>query len=260
MPPKPLTGKKIVITRPKKQSLELGNRLKKLGARIQLFPIIRIHPPRDVRPLRKAISQLHRYDILIFTSPNGVHSFFGQFYSVSKAPVSGLSRLKVCAIGPKTGETLSSYGVKKPLVPKKFVAESLAQTLHNIRNKRILIPRARKARETLPRLLRQRGARVDVVEAYETLPEKNGIHQLKKTLLRDSADAITFTSSSTVESFVNLFHPSELKKLFPKSLAVSIGPITTQTLKKHKIYPILQAREYTSKGIAQILSQHFYGK
>ncbi|MBI4051798.1 MAG: uroporphyrinogen-III synthase [Elusimicrobia bacterium] len=248
---RPLCGKKIVLTRPRKQSAELAQRLKRLGASVYSLPTIRIQPAQDNRLLKQAVSHLNTYDLLIFTSPNGAHAFFKH----TRSPIP--SHIKICAIGPKTAQTIRSYGAKVHLIPQEFKAEALAQSLKNVKGKKILIPRAKKARQALPRSLRRKGAKVEVVEAYQTLPEKNGSLKLKQNLLNQSIHAITFTSSSTVRNFVSLFQKPQIQKVFSKCLAVSIGPITTQTLKRCGIRPILQAKEYTSGGIVKALLKYY---
>jgi uroporphyrinogen III methyltransferase/synthase len=198
-----LSGKRIVITRPRKQAGELTRRLTELGAKVIELPTISIEPPADYEPMDRAIAQLHQYDWLIFTSVNGVQSFFNRLRHFGNDS-QDIEHLKVVAIGPQTAGRLRDEGVHVYLVPAKYQAEGILEGLNaaEIRGRRILMPRAARAREILPQTLRQWGASVDVVQAYETvLPHRqSGLHEL----FQKQIDVITFTSSSTVENFIRL--------------------------------------------------------
>ena len=174
-----LSEKRIVITRPRKQSGELTRRLTELGAEVIEFPTISIEPPANYEPMDRAIGQLHQYDWLIFTSVNGVQSFFNRlrhFGNDSQA----IKHLKVVAIGPETAGRLRDEGVHVYLIPAKYQAEGILEGLNaaEISGRRILMPRAARAREILPQTLREWGASVDVVQAYEiVLPHRpSGLH------------------------------------------------------------------------------------
>lgn len=262
---KPLSGKTILVTRPKGQADSLVQSLERLGAQVWAVPAIAIRPPKDARPLRREIRHLDRYDWLVFTSANGVR-FFSRYAQKRNTPRTGrsltkaipslirdLTHLKIATIGPATAREARRYGFKVHLVPKQFKAESLAAAFPKITGQKILLARAKKARDILPKTLRQRGARVTVVEAYRTTPARAGWRRLRSKLLKGQADCVTFTASSTVESFFTLFSRAEARKILSQAKPVSIGPITSRTLRKRGSRPACQARSYTAQGLVQAI-------
>jgi len=165
-----LSGKRIVITRARAQAVSLARRIEEQGGEVIEFPTIEIHPPRDPRPLDEAVEKLNCYDWLMFTSANGVERFF-ECMAHHKRSVAELEHVQIAAIGPETAKRLEKAGVKNCLVPATYQAEGILDVLNRaaMRGKRVLIPRAAKAREILPETLRQCGAEVDVVETYRTV-------------------------------------------------------------------------------------------
>src|SRR5918993_195567 len=205
-----LRGKRIVVTRPRTHAGELARRLSELGAEVIEFPTIAIEPPMDYAPMDRAIGQLSQYDWLFFTSINGVQSFFDRLrHFGNDSP--DIEHLKVVAIGPETARRLEGEGVHVYLVPEKYQAEGILEALDpaEIRGRRILMPRAAKAREILPETLRQWGAFVDVVQAYKTVLPQDCQFGLRE-LFKKQIDVITFTSSSTVENFLRLLEGEDL--------------------------------------------------
>src|SRR4030042_7068747 len=170
---KSLVGKKILITRARQQSGDFATQLKKLGAEVVEFPTIEIVPPIRWKELDRAVDQLNSYDWILFTSANGVHIFWQRLRERGKSPRLP-SSLKVCAIGPATANQLKEKGVSVHYIPKEFIAESILEGFEKmlINEKRILLARAKKARDILPKGLRKMGAEVDVVETYRTVRPK----------------------------------------------------------------------------------------
>jgi len=244
-----LSGKRIVVTRPRAQAGELTRRLSELGAEVVEFPTISIAPPGDYKPMDRAIAQLQQYDWLFFTSVNGVQSFFNRlrhFGNDSK----DIDHLKVVAIGPETAGRLQDEGVHVYLVPAKYQAEGILEGLNSteIRGRRILMPRAAKAREILPETLRQWGASVDVVQAYETVLPPN-CHFGLRELFEKQIDAITFTSSSTVENFLRLLEGEDPNQILQAVIVACIGPITARTAMDSGLRVDIVPDEYTIPGL-----------
>jgi uroporphyrinogen III methyltransferase/synthase len=246
----PLYGRRIVNTRPKGQSEALTSRLKALGADVIEMPTIAIEPASDYGPLDRALRGLSSYDWLIFTSANGVRSFIDRL-DASAADLRSL-RAKVCAIGPATRAAVEALHLKVDLMGREYVAEGLIEAFsaHDLAGKRVLLPRAAVARDLVPVELARRGAQVDVVEAYRTVaPEDAAAHAAKIFDEERKPDCITFTSSSTVQNFVE-FAAAGADALAGVKVA-SIGPVTTATAQRLGIHVDSEARQYTVDGLVE---------
>jgi uroporphyrinogen III methyltransferase/synthase len=240
----PLFGKRIVVTRAREQADALGSLLNALGAGVISLPTIELRPPADSAPLDRAIAQLDAYDWLVFTSANGVRFFLDRL----DAGENDLRKLraKICAIGPATRAAVEALHLKVDLMGKEYVAESLLEAFaaHQLEGKRVLLPRAAVARDLVPAELVRRGARVDVVEAYRTLPPEHLAEQVREVLAH-SPDCLTFTSSSTLRNLVQATGADALRGI---SVA-SIGPITTQTARELGVEVAAQAKVFTVEGL-----------
>jgi uroporphyrinogen III methyltransferase / synthase len=244
-----LAGKRIVVTRPRTHAGELARRLSELGAEVIEFPTIAIEPPTDYAPMDRAIEQLNQYDWLFFTSVNGVQSFFARLHRLGKNS-QALDHLKLVAIGPETAGHLEGEGAHVYLVPAKYQAEGILEGLEpaEIGGRRILLPRAAKAREILPETLRQWGASVDVVQAYQTVLPRDYQFGLRE-LFKKQIDVITFTSSSTVENFMGLLEGEDLKRISQGIIFACIGPITARTAMDFGLRVDIVSDEYTIPGL-----------
>ena len=241
----PLFGKRIVVTRAKGQAGGLAARLEALGACVIEIPTIEMQPPADPAPLDRAIANLASYDWLIFTSANGVR-YFMERLDRSAADLRSL-RARICAIGPATRAAVEALHLKVDLMGAEYVAESLLEAFaaHDLSGKRVLLPRAAVARDVIPTELAQRGAEVDVVEAYRTVaPEST-------EPFPDAVDAITFTSSSTVQNFVSLYGADALRGV----KAISIGPITTRTALALGVEIAAEAQPFTVDGLLEAIER-----
>ncbi len=252
---KPLAGKKILITRAREQSAEFASSLKNLGAEGIEFPTIEIRPPLSWDALDRAIQNLNTYDWLIFTSANGVRFFFER---LKKKRENLPSSLKVCAIGPATAKELNKREIQIDYIPKEFIAEAILDGFKEmqVKGKKILLARAEKARDILPNGLKEMGAEVEVVEVYRTIKPKGGAKRLK-LLLKEKIDAIAFTSSSTVDHFVDLLKGVDHKKALKGVAIACIGPITADTARKRGMKVHIQPKEYTIPGLTQAIAKYF---
>jgi uroporphyrinogen III methyltransferase/synthase len=257
---KPLTGKKILVTRARKQSGDFSTLLRKLGAEIIEFPTIEIVPPLRWKGLDHAIRQLESYDWIIFTSANGVNFFWQRLREKGRYRLP--PSLKVCTIGPATANQLREKRISVDYMPKEFIAESVLKGFDKmaIRGKRILLARAKKARDVLPKGLRNMGAEVDVVEVYRSVKPKAGARRLRKILTEERIDAVTFTSSSTVDHFVELLKKEDLKQLLKKIAIACIGPVTAKTAKEWGMKVQIQPRQYTIPRLTQAIAHYFSNK
>lgn len=254
----PLTGVRVLVGRARHQASALSAGLRALGADVLEVPFIEIRKPRTYAPMDAAIRNIAQYQWLILTSVNGVEAFWARLnkQGIGKQ---NLSHLRIAAIGPATKAAIEARGLKVSVVPREYVAESVVVSLRNkVKGKRLLLARAKVARDVIPRELRKAGAEVDVVEAYETvLPNKSGT-RLRATMRnpRRRPHIITFTSSSTVKNFFMLLGGmpsagvnSRLAEMLQDVRLASIGPITSSTLRELKLRVDIEAKQYTIPGL-----------
>ena len=258
MDKKNLTGKRILITRAREQSSEFAARLRDQGAEVIEFPTIEIVPPLSWKELDGAIDRLRAYDWIIFTSVNGV-TFFRQRLNERGKGFDFPTSLKVCAIGPATAKQLKKNGIQVDYTPKEYIAEAILEGFDkmNIRGKRILLARVKKARDILPKGLKKMGSEVDVVEAYRTMKPRGGLKKLKQILAEGKVDVITFTSSSTVTHFVELLGKGDIKERLKGIAIASIGPITSRTAKEQGLDVHIQPEAYTIPALTEAITKYF---
>ncbi len=253
----PLSGRRIAITRARDQASVLREELAAMGAEVIEIPTIEIRPPDSWEPLNAAISKLDKFDYLLVTSANGVRNFLARLAACGR-DVGDLRGLTIGAIGPATAAEFSRAGVKVDLLPREYVAEGLLAALgdRDLRGKAFLIPRARVARDVVPRVLEERGARVEVVEAYQTVAPEISPQELT-LLLTPPPDAITFTSSSTAINFAKLVGEGRLVETLRGTAIASIGPVTSGTLGKLGLTVNLEAQESTMAGLVEAIQGYF---
>jgi uroporphyrinogen III methyltransferase/synthase len=254
---RPLSGKRIVVTRTRSQAGVLSEQLRALGADVIELPTIRIEPPSDLRAFAELVQDAHAYDWIVFTSPNGVTAFFDLFYKLyDDAREIGAAR--IAAIGPATAQRIKEFHIHVDLQPEEFVAESIVREFRKqggVENLRILLARAEKARDLLTKELSALGAIVDEGFAYRTVPETRDDSGARRRLLEEGADLITFTSSSTVENFLALGLP------WPEKMEVaSIGPVTSKTARDRGLAVAVEARRHDVPGLVDAVRKFFLGK
>jgi uroporphyrinogen III methyltransferase/synthase len=219
--------------------------------------VIQIVPPADPQPLAAAVAAAGSYDWLVFTSANAVDCVF-RALDEQALDARTLGAAKVAVIGPKTGAALRRYGVRADLVADQYVGEALAQKLIDQGPfRRVLLARAAGAREALPKALRDAGARVDVVAAYETHPVTGEqADELRSCFEQGKVDVAMFTSSSTVTSLVEALG-ERAGELLSGVVTASIGPITSGTLREQGLRIDVEATEFTVEGLLDALARHF---
>src|SRR5882757_1150038 len=243
---RPLLGKRIVVTRTRKQASVLSGKLRALGAHVIELPTIRIEPPSDLREFAELVQDAHTYDWIVFTSANGVAAFFDIFFKLydDAREVGGV---RIAAIGPATAQRVKDFHLHVDLQPKEFVAEAIIKGLleyGTVENLKFLVVRALGAREVMPQRLAELGAIVDEATAYRTVQENNDSSGAQERFRAEGADLITFTSSSTVGNFLalKLPWPAEMK-------TASIGPITSETMRKQGLSVDVEATRYDVDGL-----------
>ncbi len=250
---KPMLGKGVVVTRAREQASGLVNILRGHGACVHEFPTISVEHLDDYNEVETAIMQLARYRWVVFTSVNGVKFFWEQLSEIG-LDARIFAGMKIAAIGPATASELRGRGINPDFVPKKYVAEHVVKGLLElgIQGQDVLIPRARVAREVLPKELEKAGCNVTVLPVYETRLTQADGNEIIAALDNDEIHYVTFTSSSTVENFFELVAPAVFKT-YPNVRVASIGPVTTGTLKKFGFTPDIQPDDYTVPGLVQAL-------
>ena len=290
LPPRPLAGRTVAVTRARAQASELARRLGELGATVVQAPAIRTLPISDptLPPLDPA-----QYDLICLTSPIGVNTLFERLAAGGR-DARALANARIAAIGPGTARALAAHGIAADIVPERSVAESLVEALADVEVRSALVARAREARDVLPDALRERGAEVDVVALYETVAEPLSEQALARAR---EADYITFTSSSTVRFFLEAAraptrahaehadrnaphraarahtraragHPDRdtphtrshsddtdpnRPPLAPNTRIVSIGPVTSAALRERGLEPHVEARSHDIDGLLEAL-------
>ncbi|MGB8343031.1 MAG: uroporphyrinogen-III C-methyltransferase [Chthoniobacterales bacterium] len=251
---RPLSGRRIVVTRTRKQAGALSEQLRQLGAEVIELPTIRIEPPSDLRAFAELVQDAHAYDWIVFTSLNGVSAFFEMFYRLYD-DARDLGGARIAAIGPATAQRVRDFHLKVDLQPAEFVAEAVVREFKkqgDIENLRILIARAEEARDLLPKELGALGAIVDVAFAYRTVAETTDRTEARSRLVAEGADMITFTSSSTVENFLALGLP------WPQGMQVaSIGPITSQTARDRGLTVGVEASRHDIPGLVEAICRFY---
>ena len=244
---KPLEGKRILVTRSQAPAAELCDKLAAQGATPILFPTIELAPLEDTLELDRAILNLARYDWIIFTSVNGVKVFWARL-EISAASLAPAQR--IAAIGPATARELERHNAPVNLIPEEYVAEAIVENIGDVAGRRILLPRADIARQTLATGLRQRGARVDEIAVYRILPA--ALDRVALAELRRGVEVITFTSSSTARNFERL-----AGRETGSAIIACIGPVTAQTVRELGLPVDVIAAEYTLDGLLNALVAYF---
>jgi uroporphyrinogen III methyltransferase/synthase len=255
---RPLHGRRVLVTRARHQAEEFHRHLADLGAWVIDIPTIEVRPCRVDAQVRDAISRLDKTQLVVFASANAVEIFFDMLFELRRDARS-LRNSRLCAIGPETARTLEAHGLRPELVSGEYTAEGLAETLGNLdlTNARILVPRARQNRDSLPAILAKRGAEVEILPVYELACPAGAAEALHEFFAKEPADVVTFTSSATAVNFAGAFASEELDKLLAKTQVACMGPVTADTARRLGMRVDIIAGEYTTRGLAQAIASHF---
>ncbi len=246
---RPLRGRRVVVTRTRAQASGLSRRLRDLGADVLEMPTIRVEPSQgeEAREFARMVVDAHTYEWLIFTSPNAVEFFFNAFYKI-RSDAREIGGARIAAVGPGTATKLKEYHLGVDLMPKKHVAEALAEAFLNdigsIENTTMLWVRAKGARDVLSQTLGKAGVILDEAIAYQTIPETSDPTGAVNRFREEGADLITFTSASTVESFL------DLGLSIPDGCRIaSIGPVTSEAIIENGYKPDIEAKDHDIPGL-----------
>jgi uroporphyrinogen III methyltransferase/synthase len=251
---RPLFGKRLLVPRAAEQAERSARAIRARGAEPVLVPVIRILPPPDPAPLAAALGALSSYDWVLFTSENGVERTFAVLAEQGR-DARAFGSAKVGVIGPRTADALARHGIRADLVAEEHVGEGLARDLlARGRPGKVLLSRARVARDELPRLLREAGGEVDVVPAYETQAVPGA--ELAARIREAAVEVVLLTSSSIVRSLVEALGSTAPEQLAALTVA-SIGPVTTKTAEELGVRVDVSAGVHTLDGLLDALEAYF---
>jgi len=244
---KPFFGKTIAITRAAKQSKKFGEILTEKGGRVLYIPTIEINAIEPNRKLRKAIAHISDYYVIIFTSVNSVSIFFNNLMEAGK-DTRVLRDIKIIPIGQATATALEMKGIAADFIPESYTSEGILEIIKKLKIKgnRFLLPRAEGGRDVLAEFINNYGGTCEVIPIYKTTLPKKG------TALSEQPDVITFTSSSTVDHFIAIYG----NKILKKTVVASIGPITSETLRRHNIPIHIEAAQYDIPGLIEAMESY----
>jgi uroporphyrinogen III methyltransferase/synthase len=253
-----LAGKTVLVTRAPGQAGEFSKLLRERGANVVEVPTIEIVPPASWDDADRAIEKLRSYDWLVLTSTNAVEWFLRRVRERC-GDLAGLAGLRICAVGPKTRAALEAAGLGVAFQPSVYRAEGLiAEAAEGLwRGARVLFPRAAEGRDVIPDEMRRVGATLDVVTVYRTVPSAAGREKLRALLAAGTLDAATFTSGSTVKSFVALLDAAQLAGLAGRVAVACIGPVTADEARAAGLPVDVLAAEATIPSLADALERHF---
>jgi len=262
----PLFGKRVLVTRAAHQSGATAALLARRGAAPILVPTIEIGSAPDPSRVARAVRELSTYDLVVFTSDNGVARFFAAL-AEAELDARAFGRAEIAAIGEGTAKALAALGIRADLVPTSFVGEALAATIlarfekgGGAAGKRVLLPRALVARELVPEALRCAGATVDVVAMYETRPASAAIAEsLRERLRAGEIDAVMVTSKSTIDGLCDLLG-DEASSLLRSVAVASIGPVTSRAARDRGLVVATEAEPSTVPSLVDALEAHFASK
>jgi uroporphyrinogen III methyltransferase / synthase len=250
---KPLFGKRVVVTRAREQASELKKSLEDAGAQVLQFPTIEIAPPESYDSLDRIVDAISDYQWVIFTSSNGVRAFFERLREAGD-DARVLAGVMVAAVGESTANELRAHGIIPDLVPDKFQSTALLPLLEaDQKGIRTAVIRAEEGREDLIDELRRRGGEVDLGIAYRTIAADYDIEELR-ALIENGIDAVTFTSASTVDHFFAKLTPEERSKVSSRAILASIGPTTTEAIKRYGRGPDVEAKNATIAALLEAVT------
>jgi uroporphyrinogen III methyltransferase/synthase len=248
---RPLFEKRIVVTRARGQMTKFSRKLSELGADVLEIPAVKGVDPDNKESFIDALLALNSYDWLVFTSGNGVTTFFDFFFRHFQ-DLRDIGGAKIAAVGPATAAKLRELHLQVDLMPEEFVGRKISEAMHkhsSIENVKICLLRAENASRELPDALQEMGAIVDDIGLYKTVAETGDFFGAAENFLAHGADWITFTSGSTVEFFHARFDLPKLLKKFPQMKLASIGPETSKAIRALKLEPAIEAKEHTTDGL-----------
>lgn len=255
----PLFGRRIALTRERENAGLFSKELERQGAVIYYLPAISIFPPEDFEAVDQAIHEIESFDWLIFTSANAVRYFLDRLIRQGR-DVRDLKGLKICTVGTSTARSLKTRGIRTDLIPEEFTGEGVVAALlkeGEIPGKRVLIPRAEKAREVIPDALRKSGAKVVVATVYRNIAPEIDPQALQEILVNRKADLIVFTSPSNIRNFLRSVEKEGLQETLSEIKIACIGPVTAAAAKAAGLSVVIEPEESTLESVSESIQKYF---
>ena len=246
---KPLSGRTILVAGSEDRVPKLGEALMQQGARVVSFPTVRIAPPQDYGPLDAALAEWASFDWVVFTSAHGVESVVRRAHEL-RVNLRG-TRARIAAVGPVTRAALERNGLPVDAVPREYLTDAVAGAMGDVAGKRVLLPRSRISRQSLPDTLRAAGAQVVQVDAYDAVPAE----AVDGDRLETAFDFVVFTSASSAENLATLMPPERFAKLVKRTPAAAIGPVTAEAARILGFQVAVVSQEHTIEGLVESLAK-----
>jgi uroporphyrinogen III methyltransferase/synthase len=250
----PLSGRSVLVTRPRQQSQGLVRRLEELGATVYVMPLLEIGPPPDPAAVDRVIARLDEFDWLIFTSANGVEGFLSRL-ELSGQGLQSLAHLRVAAIGPKTAESLRQRNLHAEMIPTIHRSEEFSDALLPlVAGQRVLLARADRGRELLQSQLAT-VARVEHVAVYSQAEAGEVDGQILESLRRGEIEFVTLTSANIVRAFARLLDSKTRQRLGRETRIVTLSPVTSAAARELGLPVAREATDFTSDGLIEAIQQ-----
>ena len=253
---KPLSGKRVLVTRAAEQARALVELLREQGADVIAIPTIRIELIHPSPAFDNCLRRLPYYQWLVLTSANGVTALAGRMKELEISP-EAFAHMQCVAVGAATADAMRALGLRVDIVPEEYVAESVVAAIkHQVEGKNVLLIRGTLARDVIPKALEEAGAWVETADAYRTVIPADSEQKVREVFLSATPpEIVTFTSSSTVDNFIRLMNASGFSQRPTMLRAASIGPITSATLREHGWEPWVEAKLHTTPGLVEAIGQ-----
>jgi uroporphyrinogen-III synthase len=253
---KPLSGKRVLVTRAAEQARPLVELLSEQGADVIVIPAVRIELIHPSPAFDHCLRRLPYYQWLVLTSANGVTALAARMKELKISP-EAFAHMQCVAVGAATADAMRSLGLGVDIVPEEYVAESVVAAIrHQVSGKNVLLIRGTLARDVIPKALEEAGAWVDTADAYRTVIPADSEEKLREAFLSPAPpEIVTFTSSSTVDNFIRLMNAAGFSERPAMLRAASIGPITSATLRGHGWEPWVEAKLHTIPGLVEAIGQ-----
>jgi uroporphyrinogen III methyltransferase / synthase len=254
---KPLSGRRILVTRAEEGGSRLGRLLEERGAEVLQVPLVRFEDPDSWQALDAALARIDSFQHLLFTSANAAHRFFERLRG--HAPAGKLpDTLRITVVGPKTAQAVARWGHGADRVAEVFRAEGILEELPEgeVTGCEILFPRAQEAREFLVEELARRGARVTLVPVYRTVPVEESRQPLLQVLRKRRVDFVTFTAASAVRHFVDFLGAAEVPSLMREVKVACLGEVTADAARSQGLHPHIVPARSTLEDLAEAIAEH----
>ena len=251
---RPLFGKRVLVTRPRRQAGDMARRLEQLGAVVTVMPTVEVKELTDFTAVDRALADLGRYQWLVFTSANGVHHFIRRLRQTGR-DLRALGSVRLAVIGPATADALRTYHLEPDLIPPEYRSESLAAALkERVAGQRVLLARADRGRD----LLREELSRVAEVEQVAVYSQVDAVEidlELLEQINQGQIDYITLTSSKIAEALIRMLSPAARRRIRAGDVRlVSISPVTSAAIRKLDLPVAAEAAEYTTAKVVEALT------